>query len=193
MVMNNACAEQWKFDPLPSLWLDISIEMIGNFGDTILMLAVVDNGHGMGHVSSVDKIDYLRIYATPGLWLQPCRMSVFQLCGKWKDDRERELVASATSTSAYRSWINVSKDARISYEKFQAIMKTGTHWRKASLRVIPLTSVSKPQLKINQIKDRVMLNNFQGKKQEVEDHRRITMPRVVPVSTREPKRVVKPA
>nr|GEU78737.1 retrovirus-related Pol polyprotein from transposon TNT 1-94 [Tanacetum cinerariifolium] len=34
------------------------------------------------------------------------------------------------------------------------------------------TSVSRPQLKRNQIEDRVMLNNSQGKKQEVEDHRR---------------------
>nr|GFA36173.1 hypothetical protein [Tanacetum cinerariifolium] len=38
--------------------------------------------------------------------------------------------------------------------------------------VIPLTSVSRPHLKINQIEDRVMLNNSQGKKQEVQDHRR---------------------
>nr|GEY40434.1 hypothetical protein [Tanacetum cinerariifolium] len=38
--------------------------------------------------------------------------------------------------------------------------------------VIPFTSVSRPQLKSNQIEDRVMLNNSQGKKQEVEDHRR---------------------
>nr|GEV26373.1 retrovirus-related Pol polyprotein from transposon TNT 1-94 [Tanacetum cinerariifolium] len=36
--------------------------------------------------------------------------------------------------------------------------------------VIPPTSVSRPQLKSNQIEDRVMLNNSQGKKQEVEDH-----------------------
>nr|GEZ85272.1 hypothetical protein [Tanacetum cinerariifolium] len=39
-----------------------------------------------------------------------------------------------------------------------------------STGVIPLTSVSRPQLKSNQIEDRVMLNNSQGKKQEVEDH-----------------------
>ncbi|GJT63035.1 hypothetical protein Tco_1006568 [Tanacetum coccineum] len=32
--------------------------------------------------------------------------------------------------------------------------------------------VSRPQLKSNQLKDRVMSNNSQGKKQEVEDHRR---------------------
>nr|GEY74348.1 hypothetical protein [Tanacetum cinerariifolium] len=42
----------------------------------------------------------------------------------------------------------------------------------AILGVIPSTSVNRPQLKSNQIKDRVMLNYSQGKKQEVEDHRR---------------------
>nr|GEV68400.1 ribonuclease H-like domain-containing protein [Tanacetum cinerariifolium] len=38
-----------------------------------------------------------------------------------------------------------------------------------STGVIPPTSVSRPQLKSNQIEDRVTLNNSQGKKQEVED------------------------
>nr|GEU70223.1 retrovirus-related Pol polyprotein from transposon TNT 1-94 [Tanacetum cinerariifolium] len=47
-----------------------------------------------------------------------------------------------------------------------------TDHMNAILGVIPPTSVSRPQLKSNQIKDRVMLNNSQGKKQEVEDHRR---------------------
>nr|GEU43273.1 hypothetical protein [Tanacetum cinerariifolium]GEV01189.1 hypothetical protein [Tanacetum cinerariifolium] len=41
-----------------------------------------------------------------------------------------------------------------------------------STEVIPPTSVSRPQLKRNQMEDRVMLNNSQGKKKEVEDHRR---------------------
>nr|GEV44186.1 hypothetical protein [Tanacetum cinerariifolium] len=41
-----------------------------------------------------------------------------------------------------------------------------------STRVIPITSVSRPQLKSNPMGDRVMRNNSQGKKQEVEDHRR---------------------
>nr|GEY49491.1 integrase, catalytic region, zinc finger, CCHC-type, peptidase aspartic, catalytic [Tanacetum cinerariifolium] len=41
-----------------------------------------------------------------------------------------------------------------------------------STGVISPTSVSRPQLKSNQMEDRVMLNNSQGKKQEVEDHRR---------------------
>ncbi|GKA75133.1 hypothetical protein Tco_0781511 [Tanacetum coccineum] len=41
-----------------------------------------------------------------------------------------------------------------------------------STRVIPTTSVSRPQLKSNQLEDRVMPNNSQRKKQNVEDHRR---------------------
>ncbi|GJZ35818.1 retrovirus-related pol polyprotein from transposon TNT 1-94 [Tanacetum coccineum] len=41
-----------------------------------------------------------------------------------------------------------------------------------TIRVIPTTSVSRPQLKSNQLEDRVMHNNSQGKKQQVEDHRR---------------------
>ncbi|GJR03782.1 retrovirus-related pol polyprotein from transposon TNT 1-94 [Tanacetum coccineum] len=41
-----------------------------------------------------------------------------------------------------------------------------------AIRVIPTTSVSGPQLKSNRIGDRVMPNNGQGKKQEVEDHHR---------------------
>nr|GEU58057.1 ribonuclease H-like domain-containing protein [Tanacetum cinerariifolium] len=41
-----------------------------------------------------------------------------------------------------------------------------------STGVIPTTSVSRPQLKSNRIEDRVLLNNSQGKKQDVEDHRR---------------------
>nr|GEU38758.1 hypothetical protein [Tanacetum cinerariifolium] len=41
-----------------------------------------------------------------------------------------------------------------------------------SMGVIPTTSVSRPQLKSNPMGDRVMHNNSQGKKQEVEDQRR---------------------
>ncbi|GJV34819.1 retrovirus-related pol polyprotein from transposon TNT 1-94 [Tanacetum coccineum] len=41
-----------------------------------------------------------------------------------------------------------------------------------STGVIPTTSVSRPQLKSNRMGDRVMPNNSEGKKQQVEDHRR---------------------
>ncbi|GKD71458.1 hypothetical protein Tco_1325548 [Tanacetum coccineum] len=75
-------------------------------------------------------------------------------------------------------------------------------------RVIPTTSVSRPQIKSNQLKDRVGSNNSQGKKQEVEDNRkcvpndnhdmcvlhyingvnfRTKQPIAVPISTRELK------
>nr|GEU86402.1 hypothetical protein [Tanacetum cinerariifolium] len=41
-----------------------------------------------------------------------------------------------------------------------------------AVRVIPTTSVSRPKHKNKKMEDRVLLNNSQGKKQEVEDHRR---------------------
>ncbi|GJX09152.1 retrovirus-related pol polyprotein from transposon TNT 1-94 [Tanacetum coccineum] len=53
----------------------------------------------------------------------------------------------------------------------QDIMKTNKRV-SYSTRVIPTTSVSRPQLKSNLMGDRVMPNNSQGKKQEVEEHRR---------------------
>ncbi|GKC58016.1 hypothetical protein Tco_1085614, partial [Tanacetum coccineum] len=43
------------------------------------------------------------------------------------------------------------------------------HESRSKLRVIPTTSVSRPQLKSNRLEDRVMHNNSEGKKQ-VEDH-----------------------
>ncbi|GJY43290.1 hypothetical protein Tco_0431503 [Tanacetum coccineum] len=46
------------------------------------------------------------------------------------------------------------------------------HYQECIKRVTPNTSVSRPQLKSNQLEDRVMPNNSQGKKQNVEDHRR---------------------
>ncbi|GJS97937.1 retrovirus-related pol polyprotein from transposon TNT 1-94 [Tanacetum coccineum] len=70
-----------------------------------------------------------------------------------------------------------------------------------STGVIPNTSVSRPQLKSNHLEDRVMSNNSQGKKQEVEDHRRkfknnktcncvTRQPMAVPIRTSKPKKNV---
>nr|GEW31548.1 hypothetical protein [Tanacetum cinerariifolium] len=84
---------------------------------------------------------------------------------------------------------------------------------ESKYRVISTTGVSRPQLKSNRLKDRVIHNNSQGKKQQVEDHCRnfkfsnnkmpVTTcndslnvnsktkpPIVVPISTQEPKRNV---
>nr|GEY97147.1 hypothetical protein [Tanacetum cinerariifolium] len=52
-------------------------------------------------------------------------------------------------------------------------LKAQLHDRGIAIGVISHTSVSRPQLKSNPMEDRVMLNDSQGKKQEVEDHRRI--------------------
>nr|GEU91975.1 hypothetical protein [Tanacetum cinerariifolium] len=41
---------------------------------------------------------------------------------------------------------------------------------EAHYRVIPTTSVSRPQLKSNRLEDRIMLNNSKWKKQQLEDH-----------------------
>ncbi|GKB22491.1 integrase, catalytic region, zinc finger, CCHC-type containing protein, partial [Tanacetum coccineum] len=51
-------------------------------------------------------------------------------------------------------------------------------------RVIPSTSVSRPQLKSNQMVDRVMPNNSQGRS------KKSRQPIAMPISTREPKRTV---
>nr|GEZ85571.1 ribonuclease H-like domain-containing protein [Tanacetum cinerariifolium] len=58
-----------------------------------------------------------------------------------------------------------------------------------STRVIPTTSVSRPQLKSNLMEDRVLLNNSQGKKHKVEDHRR-NVKFSKNKTSREPKRTV---
>nr|GEW22751.1 integrase, catalytic region, zinc finger, CCHC-type, peptidase aspartic, catalytic [Tanacetum cinerariifolium] len=61
---------------------------------------------------------------------------------------------------------NLQCDYLESLEKCKCLEK------ELSKRVIPPTSVSRPQLKSNQKEDRVMLNNSQGKKHKVEDHHR---------------------
>ncbi|GKB21346.1 hypothetical protein Tco_0855269, partial [Tanacetum coccineum] len=75
------------------------------------------------------------------------------------------------------------------------VLTTNTPYPSRKIRriVILTTSVSRPQLKSNQLEDRVMHNNSQGKKQQVDDHHRnfkTKQPIVVPISTRKPKRNV---
>ncbi|GJS31844.1 hypothetical protein Tco_0492464 [Tanacetum coccineum] len=74
----------------------------------------------------------------------------------------------------------------------QDIRKTNKHM-SFSIGVISTTSISRSQLKSNRLEDRVLHNNSEGKKQQVEDHRKnfkTKMPMVEPISTREPKRTV---
>nr|GEU35391.1 reverse transcriptase domain-containing protein [Tanacetum cinerariifolium] len=66
---------------------------------------------------------------------------------------------------------NQSKEFRKEREQYFKIqdLKAQLYDKGIVIRVIPTTSVSRPQLKSNPMKDRVMLNNSKGKKQEVED------------------------
>ncbi|GJV21975.1 putative ribonuclease H-like domain-containing protein, partial [Tanacetum coccineum] len=76
-----------------------------------------------------------------------------------------ELDTSELKTSEYR------RKEREQYFEIQDL-KAQLQEKGIAIRVIPTTSVSRPQLKSNQLEDRVMPNTSQGKKQEVEDHRR---------------------
>ncbi|GJX01199.1 hypothetical protein Tco_0185112 [Tanacetum coccineum] len=85
------------------------------------------------------------------------------------------------------------KSVETKFEKPLVIRQPNASQRQLVLGVISTTSVSRPQLKSNQLEDRVMHNNSEGKKQQVEDHRRnfrTKQPIAVPISNREPKRTV---
>ncbi|GJV59962.1 retrovirus-related pol polyprotein from transposon TNT 1-94 [Tanacetum coccineum] len=87
---------------------------------------------------------------------------------------------------------NVFLKEREQYFKIQEL-KAQLQDKGISIRVLSTTRVSRPQLKSNRLEDRVMHNNSEGKKQQVEDHHRnfkTKMPMAVPISTREPKRTV---
>ncbi|GKA78027.1 retrovirus-related pol polyprotein from transposon TNT 1-94 [Tanacetum coccineum] len=64
---------------------------------------------------------------------------------------------------------NVFLKEREQYFEIQDL-KAQLQDKRIAIRVIPNTRVSRPQLKSNHLEDRVMSNNSQGKKQEVEDH-----------------------
>nr|GEX27391.1 hypothetical protein [Tanacetum cinerariifolium] len=67
----------------------------------------------------------------------------------------------------------LNRNCKTSFAKPEFLNKAQrANHRLYDIGVIPTTNVRRPQLKSNQIEDRVMLNNSQGKKQEVEDQRR---------------------
>ncbi|GJU15261.1 retrovirus-related pol polyprotein from transposon TNT 1-94 [Tanacetum coccineum] len=66
---------------------------------------------------------------------------------------------------------NSFRELNVKYFEIQDL-KAQLQDKDIAIRVISTTSVSRPQLKSNRLKDRVMHNNSQGKKQQVEDHRR---------------------
>ncbi|GJX01279.1 retrovirus-related pol polyprotein from transposon TNT 1-94 [Tanacetum coccineum] len=64
------------------------------------------------------------------------------------------------------------KSVQTKFEKSSVIRQPNAFKsQRQSILVIPTTSVSRPEVKSNQLEDRVMSNNSQGKKQEIEDHR----------------------
>nr|GEX55186.1 retrovirus-related Pol polyprotein from transposon TNT 1-94 [Tanacetum cinerariifolium] len=67
----------------------------------------------------------------------------------------------------------LNRNCKTSFAKPEFLKKAQrANPRLYDIGVILTTSVSRPRLKCNQLEDRVMLNNSQGKKPEVEDHRR---------------------
>ncbi|GJZ51911.1 hypothetical protein Tco_0606426 [Tanacetum coccineum] len=83
---------------------------------------------------------------------------------------EKELSKRNTTSKSFEALQQHVIDLELALHQCQEQIKMTKLSKK--IRVIPTTSVSRPQLKSNQLEDRVMPNNSQGKKQEVEDHRR---------------------
>nr|GEZ39444.1 hypothetical protein [Tanacetum cinerariifolium] len=79
---------------------------------------------------------------------------------------------SADHMNALSVYTKLDKVTNLQCDYLETLEKCEFLEKEPSKRVIPPTSVSRPQLKSNQIEDRVMINNSQGKKQEVEDHHR---------------------
>ncbi|GKB99019.1 retrovirus-related pol polyprotein from transposon TNT 1-94 [Tanacetum coccineum] len=82
--------------------------------------------------------------------------------------------------------LNVFLKEREQYFKIQDL-KAQLQDKGIAIRVTSTTSVSRPQLKSNQLEDRVMNNYSQGKKERCKKSKQLI---VVPISTREPKRTV---
>nr|GEW65242.1 putative ribonuclease H-like domain-containing protein [Tanacetum cinerariifolium] len=85
---------------------------------------------------------------------------------------EAELARRNNMEYALKMEIECAQEFRKEHEQYIEIQDLKAQDKGIVIRVIPTTSVSKPQLKSNPMGDRVMRNNSQGKKQEVEDHRR---------------------
>ncbi|GJX55338.1 hypothetical protein Tco_0285235 [Tanacetum coccineum] len=74
----------------------------------------------------------------------------------------------------FNQMISEMKKKLIAHQETISIMSQEKEAQKKfhKTRVIPTTSVSRPQLKRNRLEDKVMHNNSEGKKQQVEDHHR---------------------
>nr|GEV65936.1 hypothetical protein [Tanacetum cinerariifolium] len=89
------------------------------------------------------------------------------------DKLKGEIKDFKTKNKSLESSNNHFKEANNELSKTNQLMFNTLRSSKLNLiGVIPTTSVSRPQFKSNPLKDKVMYNNSQGKKQQVEDHRR---------------------
>ncbi|GJW07484.1 retrovirus-related pol polyprotein from transposon TNT 1-94 [Tanacetum coccineum] len=83
---------------------------------------------------------------------------------------EKELSKSHTTSKSFEALQQHAINLELSLQQCQEQIKMTKLSKK--IRVIPTTSVSRPHLKSNQLEDRVMSNNNERKKQEVEEHHR---------------------
>nr|GEV50006.1 retrovirus-related Pol polyprotein from transposon TNT 1-94 [Tanacetum cinerariifolium] len=84
-------------------------------------------------------------------------------------DQEPSMVDDDDETSKEKEIDKLMALISLSYESQRIGNVAGA---RETVGVIPTTSVSRPHLKSNPLRDRFMRNNSQGKKQEVEDQRR---------------------
>nr|GFB01119.1 hypothetical protein [Tanacetum cinerariifolium] len=82
---------------------------------------------------------------------------------------EKELSKSKMMSKSFEALQKYAINLEIDLQQY---LKAQLQDQGIVIRVIPTTSVSRPRLKSNPMGDSVMHNNSQGKKQDVEDHRR---------------------
>ncbi|GJU38779.1 hypothetical protein Tco_1191736 [Tanacetum coccineum] len=82
---------------------------------------------------------------------------------------EKELSKSNITSKSFEALQQHAIDLELALQQY---LKGQLQDKGIAIRVIPTTSVSRPQLKSNRLEDRVMHNNSDGKKQQVEDHHR---------------------
>nr|GFC75745.1 hypothetical protein [Tanacetum cinerariifolium] len=106
--------------------------------------------------------------------LQCDYLELLEKCESLKKELSKSNIMSKSFESVQKHAINLELELQQCKEKMKndKYFKVNQSKEFCKERVIRTTSVSRPQLKSNLMEDRVMLNNSQGKKHDVEDHRR---------------------
>nr|GEZ56838.1 hypothetical protein [Tanacetum cinerariifolium] len=108
--------------------------------------------------------------------LQCDYLELLEKCEGLETEFSKSKMMSKSFESVQKHAINLELELqqcqkKIKNDKFFRVNQTKDFAKNVN-RIIPTTSFSRPQLKSNPMGDRVMRNNSQGKKQEVEDQRR---------------------